>query len=128
MEPRVLIVEDDKHLLRMLKVTLESWGYSVETAEDGVTGLTQIKAFRPHLIILDLVMPNLNGFEMIQEIHASGLPTAPILVMTGFSERFNEKILRADPLVLDILSKPLDLPGLADKIKNALSAKAPVKA
>lgn len=125
MERRVLIVEDDLHILGMLKTTLEAWGYRVETAEDGVAGLSQIEAFRPHLVVLDLVMPNLNGFEMLQELHKTDLPAAPILVMTGFADRFNEKILRADPLVLDILSKPLDLPGLAEKIKNALTAKVP---
>lgn len=121
MGKRVLIIEDDPHISRMLETALNTWGYATATAEDGIVGLARIEDYHPHLIVLDLVMPNLNGFEMLQEFHKRNLPPVPFIVMTGFTDRFNEKILRDDPLVLDCQHKPLDIPALARLIETALA-------
>ena len=68
---KVLVVEDEDILLTALKEELSTGGYDTEGASDGVEGLEKVKTFKPDLILLDLVMPKMDGMEMLQKLKAS---------------------------------------------------------
>ncbi len=74
----VLVVDDERHILRLIQVNLERVGYQVRTAFNGVEALEQIEAALPDLIVLDVMMPYMDGFEVLQTLrkkpNTSGLP------------------------------------------------------
>jgi adenylate cyclase len=118
---RLLIIDDDTGLLEIFRLFMEKQGFSVASAEDGLLGLEKAKVFKPHLIVLDLMMPKLNGFEVIHRLQAEGLGAIPVIIITGFSNPANEQILRQEPNVVDFLSKPVDHAALVKRIRSLLS-------
>lgn len=68
MKKKILIVDDVEDFVDLLKVKLESWGHTVVTAFDGLKGLEQARKEMPDLILLDIMMPKMNGFDMLQEL------------------------------------------------------------
>ena len=84
---RVLVVEDDPSVRGLLQTLLVAEGYTVSTASDGLGGLGQMAATRPDLLLLDLVMPDLGGVRVIQELREDPeLARIPVLVVTGHEE------------------------------------------
>lgn len=82
--PRVLVVEDDPSVLGLLRTLLSSEGYDVSTASDGLAGLGTAAATRPALILLDLVMPDLGGVRVLDELREDpALSATPVIVVTG---------------------------------------------
>ena len=65
MSKKVAIVEDDIAIAQMYRIKFESEGYNVETAENGILGLEMVEAFQPDILLLDLMMPEMNGDEML---------------------------------------------------------------
>ena len=68
MAVKLLVVDDEKDILEFLKYNLEANNYIVETAQDGVSALKKLKTYKPSLVILDVMMPRLNGVETCEEI------------------------------------------------------------
>jgi CheY-like chemotaxis protein len=103
----VLIVDDEPHVVRVLKLTLERAGYRVLTAPDGRAGLAMALAEPPHALVTDIQMPHMNGRELVQAL-VRELPERgfPILVMTSMTEREERSWVRAIPQV-EFLEKPL---------------------
>jgi DNA-binding response OmpR family regulator len=64
-KPKIAIIEDDIAIVQMYRIKFETSGYEVETAGDGITGLQLISSFHPDIILLDLMMPNMGGMEML---------------------------------------------------------------
>ncbi len=92
---KILIADDKLHFrrgLRRLIETHENWDVCAE-AEDGVQAVNQAKQFKPDLIVLDLAMPELNGFEAAAQI-SKALPSAPILMLTLYNSPLVEKKAR----------------------------------
>lgn len=84
MSPRVLVVEDDPSIRGLLQILLDSEGYSVATASDGLAGLSEAAQSEPDLILLDLVMPDLGGLRVLEQLRDSPvLSRTPVLVVTG---------------------------------------------
>ena len=92
---RAVIVEDDQDLQYIYKLKLEREGFAVATACDGEQGLTQIKEFKPHIILLDLMMPVMNGTEMLARLrsHAWGSDVR-VIVLTNISKDEAPQALR----------------------------------
>src|SRR4051812_7887871 len=103
---RLLIIDDDDSLRELFEFAMEKEGFFVASAEDGVKGLAKAAVFNPDLIVLDLMMPNLSGFEVIHRMQADGLKT-PVIVITGYSDQANEQVLRQEPNVVDFFKKPI---------------------
>lgn len=83
---KILIVDDDADNREMLTTLLRGAGYTVVAAEDGRAGLDLARSQRPHLILTDLSMPNLNGVEMIRSLRAQpGMSNVPIIACTAHS-------------------------------------------
>lgn len=83
---KILIVEDDPFLLKMYVKKLQVEGYDVEIAKDGEEGLSKIKSFRPDLVLMDIMLPKLNGLEAIEKAKADPeIKGIPILVLSNLS-------------------------------------------
>lgn len=82
--PRVLVVEDDPSVRGLLHTLLSSEGYDVSTASDGLAGLVKAVSTQPALILLDLMMPDLGGVRVLEELREDpALSGTPVLVVTG---------------------------------------------
>jgi DNA-binding response OmpR family regulator len=121
--PQVLVVEDDPSVRGLLDTLLTSEGYRVVTASDGIAGLHEAAASRPAVILLDLVMPDLGGLRVLQEMHANPmLADVPVLVLTG---RLEAIPALEDQLGRDrVFSKPFGVADLLSRVAE-LTGKAP---
>ncbi len=82
---RIIVIEDDRAILRGLKDNLEYESYEVLTATDGEQGYRLIREHHPDLIVLDLMIPSMDGYELCRKIRSEGM-TVPILMLTARSE------------------------------------------
>jgi DNA-binding response OmpR family regulator len=115
---RILIVEDDPAILRGLKDNLEYESYTVFTAMDGEAGYRLVHAHRPDLIVLDLMLPKMNGYELCQKIRGEGL-TVPVLMLTARSEE-TDRVRGLDLGADDYVTKPFSIPELLARIRAVL--------
>ena len=121
---KVLIVEDEEILLAALKEELSSGGYDVEGAKDGLEGLEKVKTFKPELILLDLLMPKMDGMEMLQKLKGDReTRDIPVVILTNLSDY--ERISEALSLgAMDYLVKAnYKLEDLLDKVRTVLARK-----
>lgn len=119
---KVLVVEDEEILLTALKEELLNGGYEVEGAVDGQDGLDKVKTFKPDLILLDLVMPKMDGMEMLQRLKADNeMRDTPVVILTNLSDY--ERISEALSLgAMDYLVKAnYKLEDLLDKVKTVVA-------
>lgn len=119
-DKRVLLIDDDESL-RALFVLAMSKEFNVAVAEDGVTGLAKAAVFKPHLIVLDLMMPRLNGFEVLRRLQTEGHTGVPVIVITGYSDQANESLVSKEPNVVAFCTKPLKFNELIAKIQGLLA-------
>ena len=81
---KIIIIEDEEVLLGLLKKKLEQEGHQVAIARDGQEGLEKIKADKPDLILLDIIMPKMGGFEVMEELNADkSLKDIPIIIVSN---------------------------------------------
>ena len=116
---RVLIVDDEEALRTILSSELNSAGYEVETASDGSEGITEVKNKKFDLVLLDIHMPKLDGFEVLKYIKKEH-PAVKVIMLTGFADLKNaieSKKFGAE----DFVSKPYDLVDLLTTIERVLS-------
>ena len=116
---RVLVVDDDVSLRQSVAQVLEDEGYTVDHAPDGLSALSQVEQNRPDLILLDVLMPNMNGRQVLERLRGDrNTADIPILVMTAVSgiETNQTMALGAS----DIVEKPFDLDELLNKVALAL--------
>lgn len=84
---RVLVVDDEMHLRLFIKAVFETAGFEVRTARDGEAGLRELKGFRPHLVSLDLMMPNQGGLRLLAGLRADPeLKGTPVLVVSAIED------------------------------------------
>ena len=85
--PKILVVDDEPRNIRVLQILLEAKGYTVVTATHGEEALDHVKAGPPDLILLDIMMPRMNGFEVCQQIRADeDTQFVPIVMVTALTE------------------------------------------
>lgn len=116
---RILIIEDDRHIAEGLKLNLSLQGYEVEIALDGVAGLQKWKTGQPHLIVLDIMLPGMDGFSVLQSIRLTD-ERLPILILSarGSSE---DRVKGLTCGVDDYLAKPFDLEEFLLRVKRLLA-------
>ncbi|MBI4376743.1 MAG: response regulator [Elusimicrobia bacterium] len=116
----VLVVDDDAGLSLLLGCVAQEHGLRVETARDGVEAVGKIPYYKPDLIILDLMLPRMSGYDILQMLQSGGASKTPILVVTGaFIDQIRDRIA-ACPNVVDILQKPIKPERLQEAIIRAL--------
>ena len=115
---RVLVIEDSSDLGEGLRFNLELEGYSVKVAEDGNTGLAAAREWEPDLVILDLMLPGIDGYQVLRSMRADGRQT-PVLILSARGEE-SDKVrgfqLDADQYV----TKPFGLIELLERVKSLL--------
>ncbi len=116
--PTILVVEDDAAILRVLKDNLVARGYAVKTATDGEKGLETALDGAPDLILLDLMLPKINGYEICRSVRAEGLEM-PILMLTAKGQE--EDIVRGLDLGADdYITKPFSIRELLARVQAFL--------
>jgi DNA-binding response OmpR family regulator len=117
---RVLIVDDIADNLFLLKAFLESEGFNVEVADNGTSALEKMQLFPPHLVLLDVMMPDMNGYQLTQAIRRNSRFSAlPVVLITAHIEACRIKGLAAG--ATDFVRKPLDFEELLSKIQSLLA-------
>jgi diguanylate cyclase (GGDEF)-like protein len=119
-EATILIVEDDPDLRTILRAILERDGYLVESASDGEEGLERVDAVQPDLILLDVMMPKLDGRQVCQALKANHRTSQiPIIMLTAMTEP-EDRIGGLDLGANDYVSKPYDQRELLRRVRNLL--------
>ncbi len=119
MKERILIVEDDDAIVRVLRRSLSLEGFDVESAGDGETGLALALENRPDLVILDLMLPGMDGLEVCRRLRTSTSGNTPILMLTA-RDTVPDRIQGLDAGADDYIVKPFDLDELAARIRALL--------
>ena len=114
----VLVVEDDPSIALGLRINLEAEGYRVALAEDGELALELIREERPDLVVLDVMLPRKNGFEVIHELRSEGI-SVPIIVLSARTGEM-DKVTGLELGAEDYVAKPFSLAELLARVRVAL--------
>lgn len=118
MKEKILIIEDEEDLVKGLKLNLEDEGYEVHWASDGVEGLRKALEERPDLIILDIMLPKMNGLDICRELRQKNI-SIPIIMLTAKGEEI-DKVLGLEIGADDYMTKPFSIRELLARIKAHL--------
>jgi CheY-like chemotaxis protein len=133
---RILVVDDNRSLVRIIEGVLQRQGYEVITAIDGAEGFEKAQKEKPDLIILDIVMPNMDGYQACQHLQRNpDTADIPVLMLTvkgqvdevanpedqrDYYDRIRERIAGFDAGALGFLSKPVTAKELVKQVKRML--------
>ncbi len=130
MAAKILVVDDDPDILDAVTMILQSQGYEVVTAQDGVEGLATLKAEAPDLMILDLLMPKMDGFAVCRELQSprwSKYKNVPILILTSVREEASRRRYELETgLELDVddyIEKPMPPDVLLERVSTLIKKK-----
>jgi len=119
---KVAIVEDDAAILQMYRIKFEAEGYEVETAENGLLGLKLIEKFAPDIVLLDLMMPEMNGDEMLLAMRASDWgKDVKVIILTNMGEQEAPLTLRELGVSAFIVKANMTPRQVAELVKKQLS-------
>jgi DNA-binding response OmpR family regulator len=129
---KILVVDDDPDILDAVALILESQGYEVVTARDGIEGLATLRAEQPDLMILDLMMPKMDGFAVCKELQDprwSKYRDIPILILTSVREEASRRRYELETgLELDVddyVEKPMSPDVLLKRVSTLIKRKRP---
>jgi DNA-binding response OmpR family regulator len=123
LEKRILVVDDDDAIRALLRTVLRRRGFVVDTARNGVDALEQIGARRYALIVLDLMMPRMSGYELVEQLATQSIMIRPrVLILTAGnqSREFDTS------LVVGTMHKPFDVELLLDTVAGCLTGSDPM--
>ncbi len=130
MPHKILVVDDDPDILEAISMILESQGYKVATARDGVEGLANLKAEKPDLLVLDLMMPKMDGFAVCKELQDprwAKYKDMPILILTSVREEASRRRYELETgLELDVddyVEKPVSPDTLLERVGRLIKRK-----
>jgi len=128
---KILVIDDDPDILEALTTVLESQGYQVATARDGAEGLDRLRAENTDLIILDLIMPRMDGFAMYKMLKNPDRPDygdIPILLLTSLREESSRRRFELETgmemAVDDYVEKPISPQIMLERVKKLLQKAA----
>lgn len=117
MSTKVLVVDDDLNICELLKLYLENEGYTVFTANDGKTALNLFEQKSPDFVLLDIMLPKMDGWQICREIRKTS--SVPIIMLTAKGETF-DKVLGLELGADDYVTKPFDAKEVMARIKAVL--------
>jgi diguanylate cyclase (GGDEF)-like protein len=121
--PRILIVDDHDDNVELLRMRLEAWGYRTASERDGEAALAAVEAEPPDLVLLDVMMPKVDGFEVARRVKANrALPFIPIIMQTALDST-DDKVNGLEAGADDYITKPIDFAELKARIKSMLRIK-----
>ena len=113
----ILVIDDDYNICELVRMYLEKEGYSVETANSGNAGVDKVRLMQPSLVLLDIMLPGMDGFEVCREIRKTS--NVPIIMLTAKDDTF-DKVLGLELGADDYISKPFDTRELVARIKAVM--------
>ena len=116
---RILVIEDDKHIAEGLKLNLSLQGYDVQIATDGVSGINKWKEMRPDLIVLDIMLPGIDGISILQCIRLED-EKLPVLILSA-KTAVQDKVLGLTHGADDYLEKPFNLEEFLLRVERLLT-------
>lgn len=125
---KILIVEDDRYISKMYQLKLSLEGYAVQIADNGRTGVDKVKEFKPDIILLDILMPELDGFEVLKIVKSEdSTKNIPVLIMSNLGQE--DHIQKGMELgAVGYIVKTQYTPSkVVEKIKEVLGSKASAK-
>ena len=117
MEKTILIVEDDSNIRELLSLYLEQEGYRIELAQDGADGLRAFKRVHPDLVLLDVMMPVMDGTQMIRELRT--FSKTPVIILTAKGEVF-DKVTLLELGADDYITKPFEMREVIARVRAVL--------
>jgi len=121
---KVAIIEDDMAIVQMYRTKFETEGYDVATAPDGATGLQLIEQFQPDIVLLDLMMPNMNGLDMLKQLRGTARGRdAKVVVLTNMGD--TETATKVYKMAADdyIVKAEMTPKQVAERVKELLNRK-----
>lgn len=120
--PRILAVDDEPNIVRLIQVNLERQGYQVETANNGAQALVKIRENRPDLVVSDVMMPEMDGFELLKNIRMDpALAELPVIMLTAKAQ--DRDVMTGYSHGADMyLTKPFNPQELLQFVKRVLSS------
>ena len=116
--PTILVVDDERNIIELVRLYLRSEGFQVESANDGVEALEKVASIHPDLIILDLMMPQMDGWEVCRRLREQN-GRIPVIMLTAKSDDV-DKIVGLDMGADDYLAKPFNPRELVSRVKAVL--------
>ncbi|MCL1987484.1 MAG: response regulator transcription factor [Firmicutes bacterium] len=126
-QTKILVVDDDAHIAELITLYLNKEGYASKTVASGRAAVEIFPEYSPHLVLLDLMLPEIDGYQVCQEIRK--ISTIPIIMLTARSEVF-DKVLGLEMGADDYIVKPFDSKELMARIKAVLrrfESKTPIR-
>ena len=117
LDTKILVVDDDPNISELLRIYFENEGYEVKTVGDGAEGVSVFKMYEPDLVLLDIMLPKKDGWQVCREIRE--LSSRPIIMVTAKGEVF-DKVLGLELGADDFVVKPLDMKELSARVKAVL--------
>ena len=117
MDARILLVEDDPSIREVTALGLRAAGFTVATAADGVVGLERWRADRPDLVLLDVMLPRLDGLEVLRAIRHEA--TTPVVMLTARADTI-DVVVGLESGADDYVKKPFEMPELVARVRAAL--------
>ena len=117
LDTKILVVDDDANICDLLKLYFENEGYEVKTANDGMEGISYFKLYEPDLVLLDIMLPKKDGWQVCREIRE--MSSKPVIMITAKGEVF-DKVLGLELGADDFVVKPFDLKELSARVKAVL--------
>jgi Response regulators consisting of a CheY-like receiver domain and a winged-helix DNA-binding domain len=119
-EEKILIVDDEEHIRELIKFNLDKNGYRTICADNGLEALRMVKSENPQLILLDVMLPNMDGYDVCKEIRRdNSISSTPIIMITAKSEEF-DKVLGLELGADDYMTKPFSIRELIARVKAIL--------
>ncbi len=117
MSTTILVIDDDINICEMLRVYFENEGYEIKTANDGAEGLNFFKIYEPDLVLLDIMLPKKDGWQVCREIRE--ISSKPVIMITAKGDVF-DKVLGLELGADDFVVKPFDMKELSARVKAVL--------
>ena len=115
---KILVIEDEPNIRELILYNLKTNGYEAVAAEDGIMGITMVHREKPDLILLDIMLPEKNGYEICRELRDEGSET-PIIIITAKTEE-TDKVMGLEYGADDYISKPFGIREMMARIKAVL--------
>ena len=123
-QQKILVVEDETFLVKIYSVKLKSEGFDVSVATDGVEAIKMTDSFKPDLILLDLVLPKMNGFEALEKIRSKPENrNIPVIVLSNLSQEEDVKRAQALGAMIYLVKADFSIQDIVSKIKETIGKK-----
>jgi CheY-like chemotaxis protein len=124
----ILVIDDSPTITKVVQVVLTKAGYQVQTAADGEAGLEAVRAQRPHMILLDFVMPRMNGYQLCRELSADpALRDIPVVLMSAKGDQIGERFVKVMGIV-DYITKPFSPEAITAVVQHTIGKYGPAAA